>query len=180
MSQEFSGSPPALMVGGPRVSSGGTERGGNNTRLYTALPRGQGFFPSRGPQVRGPPHIPIVRSGVMMELLPGNTRMAGKERLAHVSFRPGGQPPAPRGELAKASPLVFWYSQFTVSPSCSLFYISSTSEFQSISCYAYCFCSTPDIWISTTFLLCQFSFLEHAGSCTLKQREQLMTKKGGE
>ncbi|XP_045635598.1 proline-rich protein 32 [Ursus americanus] len=90
VSQEFSGSPPALMIGGPRVSSGGTERGGNNARLYMALPQGQGFFPSRGPQVRGPPHIPTVRSGVMMELLPGNTRMAGKERLAHVSFPPGG------------------------------------------------------------------------------------------
>ncbi|XP_021541585.1 proline-rich protein 32 [Neomonachus schauinslandi] len=90
VSQEFSGSPPALMIGGARVSSGGTERGGYNARLYMALPRGQGFFPSRAPQVRGPPHIPTVRSGVMMELPPGNTRMAGKERLAHVSFPPGG------------------------------------------------------------------------------------------
>ncbi|XP_039078988.1 proline-rich protein 32 [Hyaena hyaena] len=90
VSQEFSGSTPALMTGGARVSSGGTERGGNNARLYVALSRGQGYFPPRGLQVRGPPHIPTVRSGVMMELPPGNTRMTGKERLAHVSFPPGG------------------------------------------------------------------------------------------
>ncbi|CAD7666802.1 unnamed protein product [Nyctereutes procyonoides] len=90
VSQEFSGSPPALMIGGARVSSGGTERGGNNARLYMALPRGQGFFPPRGPQIRGPPHIPTIRSGVMMELPLGNTRMTSKERLAHVSFPQGG------------------------------------------------------------------------------------------
>ncbi|XP_014942028.2 proline-rich protein 32 isoform X1 [Acinonyx jubatus] len=90
VSQDFSGSTPPLMIGGARVSSGGTERGGNNARLYVALPQGQGFFPSRGPQVRDPLHIPTVRSGVIMELPSGNTRMTGKERLAHVSFPPGG------------------------------------------------------------------------------------------
>ncbi|XP_006181510.1 proline-rich protein 32 [Camelus ferus] len=90
VSQEFSGGPPALMVGGTRVSSGGPERGGSNARLYVALPRGQGFFPPRGPQGRGPPHIPTMRSGIMMEVPLGNPRMAGKERLAHVSFPLGG------------------------------------------------------------------------------------------
>ncbi|XP_014719380.3 proline-rich protein 32 [Equus asinus] len=90
VSQEFSGSPPALMIGGTRVSNGGTERVGNNARLHAAMPRGQRFFPPRGSQVRGPPHIPTVRSGIMMELPPGNLRLAGKERLAHVSFPLGG------------------------------------------------------------------------------------------
>ena len=90
VSQEFSGSPPALMVGGTKVSNGGTERGGSNAGLYVALPRGQGFFPSRGPQVRGPTHISTLRSGIMMELPPGSTRVTGKERLARVSFPLGG------------------------------------------------------------------------------------------
>ncbi|XP_022374328.1 proline-rich protein 32 [Enhydra lutris kenyoni] len=103
VSQEFSGSPPALMIGGARVSSGDTQRGGNNAKLYLVLP-GQGFFPSRGLQVRGPPHIPTVRSGVMMELPPGNTRMASKERLAHVSFPPEG-PQHPVENWPKPLPL---------------------------------------------------------------------------
>ncbi|KAB0372274.1 hypothetical protein FD755_016066 [Muntiacus reevesi] len=90
VSQEFSGSPPALMVVGTKISNGGTERGGSNAGLYVALPRGQGFFPSRGPQVRGPPHISTLRSGIMMELPPGNTKVTGRERLAHVSFPLGG------------------------------------------------------------------------------------------
>ncbi|XP_030700710.1 proline-rich protein 32 [Globicephala melas] len=90
VSREFSGGPPALMVGGTRVSNGGTERGGSNAKLYVALPRGQGFFPSRGSQVRGPPPIPTLRSGIMMEVPPGNTRVTCKERLAHVSFPLGG------------------------------------------------------------------------------------------
>ncbi|XP_057574804.1 proline-rich protein 32 [Hippopotamus amphibius kiboko] len=90
VSREFSGGPPALMVGGTRVSNGGTERGGSNARLYMTLPRGQGFFPSRGPQVRVPPHIPTLRSGIMMEVPPGSTRGTGKERLARVSFPLGG------------------------------------------------------------------------------------------
>ncbi|XP_058392663.1 proline-rich protein 32 [Diceros bicornis minor] len=90
VSQEFSGGVSALMIGGTRVSNGGIERGGSNARLYVALPRGQGLFPSRGPQIRGPPHIPTLRSGIMMELPPGKQRMASKERLAHVSFPLGG------------------------------------------------------------------------------------------
>ncbi|XP_032185461.1 proline-rich protein 32 [Mustela erminea] len=103
VSQEFSGSPPALMIGGAGVSRGDTQRGGNNARLYLVLP-GQGFFPSRGPQVTGPPHIPTFRSGVMMELPPGNTRMASKERLAHVSFPLGG-PQHPEENWSNPLPL---------------------------------------------------------------------------
>ncbi|XP_008061666.1 proline-rich protein 32 [Carlito syrichta] len=91
VSQEISGSPPALMVGGTWVSSGSTERAGNNAKLYVTLPQGKGFFPARGPQVRAPPHIPTLRSGIMMELPSGNTRMACKGRLACVSF-PLGDP----------------------------------------------------------------------------------------
>uniref|UniRef100_A0A8D1DH33 Proline rich 32 n=1 Tax=Sus scrofa TaxID=9823 RepID=A0A8D1DH33_PIG len=90
VSQEFSGGPPVLMVGGTRVSNGSTERGGSSARLYVALPRGQGFLPSRGPQVRGPPHIPTLRSGIMMEVPQGSKRMTSKESLAQVSFPPGG------------------------------------------------------------------------------------------
>ncbi|XP_062039157.1 proline-rich protein 32 [Lepus europaeus] len=89
MSQEDSGGPPALMVGGTRVSHGGTERGGHNARFYLTLPRGKGFFQPRIPQVRGPPHIPTLRSGIVMEVPPGNPRMACQGRLAHVSFPPG-------------------------------------------------------------------------------------------
>ncbi|XP_004685997.1 PREDICTED: proline-rich protein 32 [Condylura cristata] len=95
VSQVFSGGPSALMMGGARVSNGSTEMGGNNARLYLGLPRGQGFVPARGPQVRGPPHIPTLRSGIMMELPPGNTRMTYKDRLAHVSFPAGGGPRHP-------------------------------------------------------------------------------------
>uniref|UniRef100_A0A8C3VRL9 Proline rich 32 n=1 Tax=Catagonus wagneri TaxID=51154 RepID=A0A8C3VRL9_9CETA len=90
VSLEFSGGSPALMVGGKRVSSGSIERDGSNARLYVALPRGQGFFPSRGPQVRGPLHIPTLRSGIMMEVPPGSKRITSKERLARVSFPTGG------------------------------------------------------------------------------------------
>ncbi|XP_012520298.1 PREDICTED: proline-rich protein 32 [Propithecus coquereli] len=86
VSQEVSGSPPRLLVGGTRVSTGGTERGGNNARLDLTLPRGKGFFSPRGPQVRGSPHLPSLRSGILMEVPPGNTRMYSKGRLAHVSF----------------------------------------------------------------------------------------------
>ncbi|EPY83538.1 hypothetical protein CB1_000554002 [Camelus ferus] len=39
VSQEFSGGPPALMVGGTRVSSGGPERGGSNARLFPQSPK---------------------------------------------------------------------------------------------------------------------------------------------
>ena len=69
-----------------------------------ALPQGQGFFPSRAPQIRGPPHISTVRSGVMMEPPPGNTRMASKERLAHVCFPPRG-PPHPVKNWPRPLPL---------------------------------------------------------------------------
>ncbi|CAD7673547.1 unnamed protein product [Nyctereutes procyonoides] len=69
VSQEFSGSPPAPMMGGQGAAVG--------------APR-DGFFPPRGPQVRAPPpHIPTIRSG--------NTRKASKEGLAHGSFPQGSQ-----------------------------------------------------------------------------------------
>nr|XP_036864609.1 proline-rich protein 32 [Manis javanica] len=84
LSQEFSGNSPALMIGGTRVSN---EREDNNARLYVALPQSQGFLPPRSPQVRGRPcMLCTVRSGIMMELPPGNRRTAGKGRLAHVYF----------------------------------------------------------------------------------------------
>ncbi|PNJ74171.1 PRR32 isoform 1 [Pongo abelii] len=86
VSCEVSGGPPALIVGGTKVNNGGTERGSNNARLYVALPRGKGFFPPRGPQVRGPSHIRTLRSGIVMEVPPGNTRIACRGKLAHVSF----------------------------------------------------------------------------------------------
>ncbi|KAK2508874.1 hypothetical protein MC885_006152 [Smutsia gigantea] len=87
LSQEFSGNSSALVIGGTRVSN---EREGNNARLYVALPQSPGFFPLRSPQVRGPPCMRTVRSGIMMEVSPGNRRTPGKGRLAHVSFLLGG------------------------------------------------------------------------------------------
>uniref|UniRef100_A0A8D2B9I4 Proline rich 32 n=1 Tax=Sciurus vulgaris TaxID=55149 RepID=A0A8D2B9I4_SCIVU len=91
VSQKVSGSFPALVVGGTRVSSVGSERGGNTAKSLPALPRGQGFFPLRGPQVRGPSFVPALRSGIMMEVPLGNTRVAcNNGRLAHVSFPPVG------------------------------------------------------------------------------------------
>ena len=71
------------MIEGAGGSSGGTERDGNNAKLHMALPWGQGFFAPRGPQVRGPPHIPTIRSG--------NTRKASKEGLSRDSFPQGSQ-----------------------------------------------------------------------------------------
>ncbi|XP_062940487.1 proline-rich protein 32 [Cynocephalus volans] len=105
VSREVSGGPPAFMVGGTRVINGGTEIGGNNARLYVALPRSKGFFPPRGPQVRGPLHIPTLRSGIMMEVPPGNTRMVCKGRLAHVSF-PLGSPRHPVDNWPTPMPVV--------------------------------------------------------------------------
>ncbi|XP_008832127.1 proline-rich protein 32 [Nannospalax galili] len=90
MSQEISGSAMTLMVGGPRVNGGFIERGGNNTKPYVAPTRGQGFFQPRGPQPRGPPYVPTLRSGIMMEVTPGKARMAYKGSLARVSFPLGG------------------------------------------------------------------------------------------
>ncbi|EDL29048.1 proline-rich protein 32 [Mus musculus] len=94
MSQEFSGSPMALMIGGPRVGSRVLERSGNNSKPYIPVPRSQGFFPPRGSQSRGPPYIPTLRSGIMMEVTPGNARMANRGNMAHVSF-PLGSPRHP-------------------------------------------------------------------------------------
>uniref|UniRef100_A0A8C9PLH8 Proline rich 32 n=1 Tax=Spermophilus dauricus TaxID=99837 RepID=A0A8C9PLH8_SPEDA len=89
VSQKVSGSSPVLMVGGTRVSSVTSERGGNTAKSVPTLPRGQGFFPLRGPQVRGPSFVPTLRSGIMMKVPLGNTRMAcNNGRLAHVSFPP--------------------------------------------------------------------------------------------
>ncbi|XP_017705612.1 PREDICTED: proline-rich protein 32 [Rhinopithecus bieti] len=90
VSWEVSGGPPALIVGGTKVNNGGTERGSNNARLYVALPQGKGFFSPRGPQVRGPSHIPTLRSGIVMEVSPRNTQIACRGKLAHVSFPLGG------------------------------------------------------------------------------------------
>ncbi|XP_004587732.2 proline-rich protein 32 [Ochotona princeps] len=90
VSRDVSGSPLSLMEGGPRVSNGGVERGGHNARFYVTLPRGTGLFVRRGPQIRRPPHIPTLRSGIMMEVSPGNPRIACQGRLAQVSFPPGG------------------------------------------------------------------------------------------
>ncbi|KAL1766019.1 hypothetical protein HispidOSU_000547, partial [Sigmodon hispidus] len=86
MPQEVSGSPKALRVGGPKVDSWGFERSGNSPKPYIPVPRSQGFFPPTGPQSRGPPYLPTLRSGIMMEVTPGNGRMAYRGSLAHVSF----------------------------------------------------------------------------------------------
>ncbi|KAM5195890.1 LOW QUALITY PROTEIN: proline-rich protein 32 [Hipposideros larvatus] len=91
VSQEFTDSLPAL-IEGTRVSNVGTETGGNNASFYVDLP-GQGFFPPRDPHVRGLLRIPTTRSGTIMELPPGNTRMASNERLAPVSFSLGVRNP---------------------------------------------------------------------------------------
>ncbi|ELV11978.1 hypothetical protein TREES_T100017358 [Tupaia chinensis] len=101
VSLEVSGGFPALMVGGTSVIN---EKGGNNARLYVPLPQGKGVFSPRGPQVRGPPHIPTLRSGVMMEVAPGNTRMACQARLAHVSF-PLGSPWHPMDNWPRPVPM---------------------------------------------------------------------------
>lgn len=94
MSQEVSESPMALMIGGPRVGSGVLERNGNSSKPYMPVPRSQEFYPPRGPQTRGPPYVPTLRSGIMMEVTPGNGRMSYKGSLAHVSF-PLGSPRHP-------------------------------------------------------------------------------------
>ncbi|XP_006981602.1 proline-rich protein 32 [Peromyscus maniculatus bairdii] len=89
MSQEISGSPVALMIGGPRVVSAVSEGNGNSSKPYMPVPRSQGFFPPRGPQSRGPRYVPTLSSGIMMEVTPGNGRMAYNGSLAHVSFALG-------------------------------------------------------------------------------------------
>ncbi|XP_036897243.1 proline-rich protein 32 [Sturnira hondurensis] len=91
ISPKFSSSSPSLMVGGAGVSNENMERGVNNANVHVALPQGQGFFPLRCPQVRGPPGIPTIRSGIMTEAPPGYLRMPNNERMAHVSF-PTGSP----------------------------------------------------------------------------------------
>ncbi|EHH61206.1 hypothetical protein EGM_19161 [Macaca fascicularis] len=104
VSWEVSGSPPALIVGGTKVNNEGTERGSNNARLYVALPRGKGFCSPRGPQVRGPSHITTLRSGIVMEVPPRNTRIACRGKLAHVSF-PLGDPCHPMHNWPRPIPL---------------------------------------------------------------------------
>ena len=76
VSPKFSSGSPSLMVGGARVSNEGTERAVNDANLHVASPQGQGFFTPRGPQVGGPPPIPIIRPGIMTEVPPGYVRMA--------------------------------------------------------------------------------------------------------
>ncbi|XP_048191270.1 proline-rich protein 32 [Perognathus longimembris pacificus] len=85
-SQEVSHGPLTPMVGGTRVHNGVAEKGGNNIKSYAPLPQGKVAFPPRGPQTRNPPYLPTLRSGIMMEVPSGNTRMLSKGRLAHVSF----------------------------------------------------------------------------------------------
>ncbi|CAD7691141.1 unnamed protein product [Nyctereutes procyonoides] len=102
---------PSRTDDGGQGSPVGAPRGGNNPRLFMALPQGQGFFP----QVRGLPHIPTIRSGVMMELPLGNTRMTSKERLAHVSFPQGGPRPPLENWPRSLSPL---FSSTPGLPSC--------------------------------------------------------------
>lgn len=104
MSQEVSASPMTLMIGGPRVGSGALEKSGSSSKLYMPVPRPQGLFPPRGPQSRGPPYVPTLRSGIMMEVTPGNGRMAYKGRLAHVSF-PLGSPRHPMDNWQQRPPL---------------------------------------------------------------------------
>lgn len=175
VSQEFSGSPPALMIGGARVSRGDTQRGGNNARLYLVLP-GQGFFPSRGLQVRGPPHIPTVRSGVMMELPPGNTKMASKERLAHVSFPLGG-PQHPVENWPKLLPLSSSIAGLPSHPTAHCFISPRPPSFSPFLAMPIVF-APPPIFGPTLP-----SYLENFPSWgmpapALSNREQLMTKKG--
>ncbi|XP_031229500.1 proline-rich protein 32 isoform X2 [Mastomys coucha] len=104
MSQEVSGSPMALKIGGPRVGSRVLERSGNNSKPYIPVPRAQGFFPPRGSQSRAPPYIPTLRSGIMMEVTPGNARMANRGNIAHVSF-PLGSPRHPMDNWQQRSSL---------------------------------------------------------------------------
>ncbi|XP_034341363.1 proline-rich protein 32 [Arvicanthis niloticus] len=104
MSQEVSGSSKALMIGGPRVGSRVLERSGNNSKPYIPVPRGPGFFPPRGSQSRGPPYIPTLISGIMMEVTPGSARMANRGNLAHVSF-PLGSPRNPMDNWQQRSSL---------------------------------------------------------------------------
>lgn len=104
MSQEVSASPMALMIGGPRVGSGAFERSGKSSKIHMPVPRPQGFFPPRGPQSRGPPYVPTLRSGIMMEVTPGNGRMAYRGSLAHVSF-PVGSPRHPMDNWQHRPPL---------------------------------------------------------------------------
>ncbi|XP_050997367.1 proline-rich protein 32 [Acomys russatus] len=94
MSREVSGSPIALTLRGPRVGSGILERSGNNSKPYIPVPRTQVFFSPRGSQSRGPPYVPTLRSGIMMEVTPGNAGMAYRGNLARVSF-PLGSPRFP-------------------------------------------------------------------------------------
>ncbi|XP_057617176.1 proline-rich protein 32 [Chionomys nivalis] len=94
MSQEISGSPMTLMIRGPRDGSGVLERSANSSKQYMPVPRFQEFFPPRGPQTRGPPYVPTLRSGIMMEVTPGNGRRSYKGNLARVSF-PLGSPRHP-------------------------------------------------------------------------------------
>ncbi|XP_004606472.2 proline-rich protein 32 [Sorex araneus] len=99
-----SGKPPALMTGGTRANNGGSERGSSNVNLYSSFPRGQGVFPARRPQIRNPPRVPFLTSGIMMELPPINLRAPYKDRLAQVSF-PRGGPQNPADNWSRPGPL---------------------------------------------------------------------------
>ncbi|XP_054436972.1 proline-rich protein 32 [Pteronotus mesoamericanus] len=89
VSREFCGVPPSVIMGGIRLSSGDTWRGGN-TGPSVPLPQGPGFFPPRGPPVGGPLCNPTARLGIMMPPPPENWRMAYPEGGPPVRFPPGG------------------------------------------------------------------------------------------
>lgn len=90
VSQKFPGRSPSLKIQGTRVSNEGAESGVNKAKFHLALQQGQGFFPPRGPLIKDPPPIPTIRSGIMMQVPPGNMKMAGNERMAQVPFPMGG------------------------------------------------------------------------------------------
>ncbi|CAK6450294.1 unnamed protein product [Pipistrellus nathusii] len=90
VSQKSPGCSPSLMIEGTRVSNEGTENGVNKAKPQLALQQGQGFFPPRAPLIRDPPPNPTIRTGITMEVPPGNMKMAGNERMAHVAFSMGG------------------------------------------------------------------------------------------
>lgn len=85
VSQKFPGRSPSLMIEGTRISKEGAESDVNKAKFHLALPQDQGFFPPRGPLIKDPPPIPTIRSGLMVEVPPGNVKMADNERMPQVA-----------------------------------------------------------------------------------------------
>ncbi|KAB1252487.1 Proline-rich protein 32 [Camelus dromedarius] len=150
VSQEFSGGPPALMVGGTRR--------GQQRKVVCGFAARSRILSTQGPARKRPSTYPHHEIGDNDGGASGKSEN-GRQGEAGSRLFPTGRPAAARGELAEASAAVFQYPGFTFLRYCSLLRSSATSEFQPVSRYANRFHSSPDIWSSIAFLFCRFPFL---------------------